>query len=231
MAIAHDAVTETPTGFTTTSPTAFNHTPGGTPRGVLVGITQSGNSVDRITGVTYGGSAMTRIATAADTAGETGRTYVYGLFSSVPTGTQSVSITHDGNAVTKWAAVVNVTAADDTEVVDTDVVQEDQADPPVSIDTGATTSLTYLWAHSGRGTPSSLIPNAAVTGLADHDYGNTIARCDVETALDSGARSLDYSTLGSVDDVAIVAVALAEVAAGGSAQPPRTMQQVRLRRQ
>src|SRR3989338_6515570 len=86
-AVAHDAASESHTGTTgSTNQASFTwtHTPAGTPRGVLVYVFTRSATLT-VTGVTYGGIAMTAVAggAAVDTGGEPGRVDAFFLGASV----------------------------------------------------------------------------------------------------------------------------------------------------
>jgi hypothetical protein len=116
VTIALDAVSNNDDDLLT-----WEHTPSGTPKGVLVLITQGLNSDDQISGVTYGGDAMTEMSGSPNRliSGELGVTYAYFRGSSVKTGAQNVVIT-ETNTSPKDAICVTFTASGDTEVVDSD---------------------------------------------------------------------------------------------------------------
>lgn len=78
----------------------ITHIPVGTPRGVAVAISVN-DAADRITGVTYGGVAMTRVQ--QNGSGSAGNA-IYFLGSGVPTGSQSVVVSASSN--TGFAAFV-----------------------------------------------------------------------------------------------------------------------------
>ena len=136
MTVAHDASTEFSATFTTTSPATVDHTPSGTPRGVIVAIDHGTVADDLITGVTYGGVSMTRVATAVDPSTELGRGYIYHLGANIPTGTQTVSISHTATSTVKHACVCTVTAAGDTQVGAGGGIQENTANPLVLLGNG-----------------------------------------------------------------------------------------------
>lgn len=218
MTVARDAVLESAT-FTTTSPHTFTFTPVGTPKGILVFVAHGTVSTDLINGaVTYGGVAMTRIATngfAQATAGEVGASYAYFLGSSIPTGAQTVSITHTGSADVKWAICASMTAAADTEVGASGKLENTQTSPQLALDTGGTSSLRYCILYSGTNAPG----NAAVlTGMeantigVSHDFGAFSAVLGQQTDAVSGSFTIGF-TLG-VTDTAFIAAAIQE--AGGT---------------
>lgn len=222
MTVARDAVLEFLT-FTTTSPATLSFTPVGTPRGITVVIAHGAVSTDLITSVTYGGVAMARIGTAVDTAGEAGRVYTYFLGASIPTGTQTVSIVHTGSADVKWACVQSVTAAADTEVVTSAVLQAgNQADPQIALNTVATESLRNSILYSGLPTPTTdltvLSGMEAISAANTVDFGAFCALFGEQTTAGSGSFTIGYTAL--TDDVAMSAIAIQEVAGGAAAEDP-----------
>lgn len=220
MTVAFDAELDLGS-FTTTSPDNTTFTPVGTPRGILVGIAHGTDSTDHITGVTYGGVAMARIDTAADAVSEAGRAYLYFLGASIPTGAQTVAITHDAGVTVKWAAAASVTAAVDTEIVTFAKLEGDQADPQIALDTGATTSLRFSILYSGRNVVGD---NVALTDVQASgsspriDFGNFVAIFGRQTsAASSGSFTIGYTTL--IDDVAMIAAAVQEVSGATTVTP------------
>jgi len=210
MAVAHDAATESSTWTTTPDPFTFAHTPTGTPRGVLVLIVhqQSSDEIDGV--VSYGGLAMARIVTAADTAGEESRSYAYFLGEGVPAGVQTVSIAHASTAsATKKAVCITVTAAGDTEIGASGVDQENQANPAVVLDTTTESSLRYCCIFSGLPEPTDLTMLSGMTAVHDLDRGTNVDRQDRQTSAASGSFTIGYTSAS--DDVAMVAVAIQEI--------------------
>lgn len=212
MTVAHDAATKSATWTTTPAPFTFDHTPTGTPRGVVVFIALRASTADVISGVTYGGVAMTRVPTngfAVDTATEAGELYCYTLGASVPTGTQTVSIAYTGSQ-SKQALCATVTAAADVEVGASGKAEENQANPQVALDTGLTSSLRYVGIFSGLPDPGSLTVLSGMSAIDGEDQGTWTHRWDRQTTASTGSFTIGYTAAD--DDVAMVAVALQEVA-------------------
>ena len=114
MAVAFDAASESHAATTpSTSEASFTwqHTPVGTPAGVLVYVFTFADA-DYITSVTYGGVALAQYGEAADTAGEPMRATAFflGQPSLIPTGQQSVVVTRTNNATPMYAVAITVTA-------------------------------------------------------------------------------------------------------------------------
>ena len=108
--IALDKVT-TPASNSTTTSYSWTHTPVGTPTFAVVVIAQNASSTDNITGVTYGGTSMTRVPTdgfASDTAGEPGAVYAYTL-ASPASGAKTVEVTKSTGTVYTVAASYTLT--------------------------------------------------------------------------------------------------------------------------
>lgn len=188
MTVAFDAATVqalTYGGF------SFTHTPVGTPRAVVVMIEQKGGASDTVTGVTYGGVAMTRAATFKSfTAGLVmGATYMYFLGASIPTGAQTVTVSQSSS---DWrtAFCLTYTAAADCQAIDA----ESYSGTGTTTPTGTTLSLTGLTSAVVMGFMSDCLQTGRVTPFTgwtssnETDHGseisgyyryNTIASADV----------------------------------------------------
>jgi len=211
MAVAHDASSESAT-FTTTTPATWTHTPTGTPAGVIVAISHAAVSTDLINGtVSYGGVAMERVGTAADASGEPGRSYLYFLGAGIPTGAQTVSISHTGSSDVKWAACATVTASADTEAGPGVWRNANDTNPTAFVNKGVS-GMAYGVAHSGVDAIASLVPNAAMTHLQDNDFGTQVASFDRETSVSSTFMSFGYTA--SSDDSAICVINVIEKGSG-----------------
>src|SRR3990172_851536 len=165
MAVAHDSATESATWSTTPDPFTFNHVPVGTPKAVLVFIYHGAVSTDLITSVSYGGVAMTRIASALDTTGEPGRSYVYFLGAGIPTGTQSVSIDHTATSTVKIATCVTATANSNTDIAVFNTAQGDQSNPQISLNSSADDTLRYCAIYYGLSGPGFLTILSGMTAV------------------------------------------------------------------
>jgi YD repeat-containing protein len=215
--LGFDALTKS--GVFTTG-TTFSHTPVGTPRGVVVFVAQNGSATDENGTVTYGGVALGKQASpAADTLTEPMLGYAYFLGSGIPTGTQTVALSGFGSS-SKVAWVLTLTAGSgmDTAVEDYGVAEEDQANPAVTLTTGAsveTYAATLL--VSGFGSTGAFAAGSGITKLDQHDFGQqTAAVADTDTNDAGGGLTTQWNTGGSVDDVAMAALAIKETTAGGA---------------
>lgn len=209
MTVAFDAAKASSGWTSSPDPFTFNHTPVGTPRGVLV-LIGGANSADLITGVTYGGVTMTRTPNgrAVDSVGEALSTYAYFLGSGVPTGTQTVSVDHTASGHAKIAFCITFTAGDDTEIVIDNILQGDQADPQISLDTNTRVSLRCFVVGSGHNAPSSLTLISGMTSVGSGTDGAKSIVCGRETSPSSGNTTVGWTATS--EDVAMVAVSVAE---------------------
>lgn len=207
-AIEFDAASEGTAGTGTIS---WTHTPVGTPKGVVVGVSTRSTSLDEITAVTYGGVAMTLVDHAEDTAGEQCRTAVYFLGTGIPTGAQTVSVTVSGSN-DKWAACETFTAPFDTQVGDFGIAEESQADPSVALSTtGPSFGVAVL--TSGSNAPGDNVPNAGYTESNNHDFALLTASMIHADAQDAdGTFTIGWTSL--TDDVAMVALAIEQATTG-----------------
>ena len=218
MTVAHDNVTESAVWTTTPDPFKFNHIPVGTPKGIMVFIMHRTSNSDQITAVTYGGVSMARIQTAALGGGEQGRSYVYFVGASIPTGEQTVSIDHTATTNDKMAFCVSVTAAADTSVIDSDIVQAVQTNPQVTLDSGADSALSYCGIWTGLPAPTDLTVITGMTNLgagAQGDFGPNATRVDRETSVSTGTFTIGYT--GGSDEQCLVALAIKEEAVAAAA--------------
>ena len=164
------AVTSSPTG----NPT-LTIAPAVAPVGALAFIVHGELDTDLVTGVTYGGVAMTRQATIADTAGATGgnergRVYIYALEGSVPAGSRSVVVTRTGTA-TMWLGVWTLTGNAAMEVLDTDT--DAMADTPtVTLARGGRASLAFLLVWASVNSPGTFSTPSGFFRGPDKDFGN-----------------------------------------------------------
>lgn len=227
MSIAYDAVSSLGSSSTSGGSFNWNHTPSGTPKGVVV-FTFTNANADDATAVTYGGVSMTTEAgwRAADTAGEPGDCKVWFLGSGVPTGTQNIVVTRNtsGNAMTGIA--VTVTSSQDSAIHSAGVVlaQGDQAlaeKQPTDGNSGTGNSLYVAGAFSGCNdfqtfftsafVPDVLYPGGSSTYRAGFDFGTTV--CMVVTRTSVGTGALDVGFFASSDDAAAVHFAIKDVVA------------------
>jgi hypothetical protein len=225
VSVAFDAATE---NIQAADPQNFTHTPSGTPRGVLVLIAHAATASDIVSGVTYGGVTMSRVAFADDTTGEAGAAYLYFLGASIPTGAQTVSIDRTQNTTSVWAVAITATAAADTEVVDFDNSQQGDANitnPAVTLQHSGRDCLDFFGGYNGVNAPGSITDASGQTRIHDHDFGSQAAVVSRKDASSTSDTSLSYTI--AANSLAMIGVAIAEVAGlaerTGSATVPLTI--------
>lgn len=230
MAIAYDAVSSLGSSSTSGSSFNWNHTPSGTPKGVVV-FTFTNANADDATDVTYGGVTMTAVSggRAVDTAGEPGDCKVWFLGSGVPTGMQNIVVTRNtsGNGMTGIA--LTVTSSQDSDIHTAGIVlaQEDQVlseKSPTDGNSGTGNSLYVAGTFSGCNSfqttlftslpsPSVLYPGGNSTWRAGFDFGTTVCGVVTRTNVGTGAQAVGFVTgLTPTEDVAAVHFAIKDVA-------------------
>lgn len=220
MAAAYDAESSVAAGTGTLS---WTHTPSGTPRGVLVLIGHTGGA-DEVTGVTYGGTAMSEVALSpllATAGDEDGSAYGYFLGASVPAGAQTVEVSVDAGS-NKRAVCYTVTAAADTEVADTTTVSSDALDDPsydLDVPAGVASFNAAVFV-SGLGNPENITEDADYTVSLSWDIGTRVVEWYRRTSTWGGGTETVTITTTAADDVCILAVAVRESAGGAPAGPP-----------
>lgn len=214
MAVAFDAATTSFRAASAGDPWAFNHTPSGTPRGVVLCYAQQLAETDFVSSVTYGGVAMTPVVAAENGAGDEGRAAIFFLGASVPTGTQSVSIDLTSNINRpQQFALISLTGDDDLEVIDFDSVASSSLDDPsLTMNHGARTAMAIGALFQGAGAVSSITPAGSMSQIVEVDFGSDVAGIYYQTTPDDG----DYAytiTTNSAQSVAMAVASIAEVEA------------------
>lgn len=216
MAVVPDASSESHTnaiGSISQASFSWTHTPGGTPRGVLVFVVGLVTAADDSTAVTYGGVPMTAVSGgfAVDTATEPMSCKAWFLGASVPTGAQSIVVTRNNNTNELWACATTVTAGADTEVYTAGIVllQGDGTLAEQSVNDGSpgTDSVRYAGIASGL----AAFPPTGTSSFALHNFdtGNQTAAVVQETAAGQGSRAVGFAS-GTSDDRAAVHLAIRE---------------------
>ncbi len=222
MAIAHDAASRShgtdAGGHTAATAFSWTHTPVGTPRVVVVTVTQPIGSGDEVSGVTYGGVTVPRAVSGVRTTTEAMRVYIYFLGSGIPTGAQTVQVTSTGTAAKQahafTATAAWTTVADSSTSSDLGIV----ANPSVTVTHSKTLAGWAGYAAHGYGANG-----VASTGLQTdetyrfgHDPGAAVGMVYTRHGGANAASSTyGYTTLSS-DDQLIAAIVIAEAPAGAS---------------
>ena len=215
-AVAFNTSSESHTGTTgSTNQTSFTwqHSPSGTPQGVVVFV-YTWADADYVSTVTYGGVTMTEISQgeASDTATEPGRVTTFFLGSSVPTGNQNVVVNRTNNSTTMYATAATVTASYDTEVYTSGIVLlEDNGTYGVqSVSDGSpgSNSLRFAAGYSGRN--AALSAGTGSTAIQSIVVGSTTsANLARENTAGQGSRNVGFS-YNTSDDRAGVHLAIRE---------------------
>jgi hypothetical protein len=230
-AIAHD-ITTAGADFTTTGTQTVSHAAAATARAACVLIDQNGTVTDEVSGVTYGGAAMTRLRSDTE-ATEAGRTYVYWL-DNIAAGTQNVAMTTTAATSKQMVVATMITGGRAVAVAGTGTGTNTLiANPSWTISGLAAGTLleAYEVIHSGL-TTMTATPAAGWTLISSTDLGaqgRGFARQEVGssgTTLTSGwtAATADDFVGSSVAFFAIPATAVTAVLAAGTgtAQGPVT---------
>ena len=208
MAVAFDTATEA-VRTDTSDPFTFNHTPVGTPRAVIVTAVHGTSSTDHIVGITYGGVAMTRKQRNTDTATEPGASEIWFLGAAIPTGTQTISVDLATATTDDFHFVcITLTAALNCVVVAQNGINDNVADPSVTLLYNARTCIAIAALYGGGAAPTAFTPNANCTTVHDHDLGAFYSEVIRQTT----PGSVDFAIGGTSanDDVAYSAIAVSE---------------------
>lgn len=168
----------------TSNPYQFNYTPGaGTVIGIVLTAIHADTSTDHITGITYGGVAMQRAITAADTSTELGRADIWYLKGGVPAGTQQVSVSFSTATTDDIEFVVFAmnggASTSKLFLVDTDLVEQNTSNPSRTMNYGGRTCVSIsAFFYGGSAAPT---PNANMTNLHTHDFTSQFGSVDMQT--------------------------------------------------
>jgi len=221
MAITYNTSTNLATGTGTRS---WSHTAAASLVGGA-GVVITDGAVEETSGVTYGGGTMTRIATGANIAGESGTTSCWWIANDDAgwpgNGTQTVEITRSGSTAYIATCYTVLTASG----ASADVLEGGQnvgwdIGSSLSIST-ITTSLTipsgkavFLFGglYSGENALSSITDNASLTRSHSQDFGNFVGVINRRTAIYTGTGSAltTFAWTQSNDDGAWAVVAISE---------------------
>jgi hypothetical protein len=207
MAIAVDATRTESVRTATTDPYTFNYTPTSTPVGIVLCAIHSDSSTDHISSVTYGGVAMARAVTAADTATEAGRADIWWLGRTVPTGTQTVSVDLSSATTDDIQFVVfGLTGAKNIDLVDTDKLEANTTNPSLTMQTDGRHCVTISAFYFGGS--SAPTPNANMTNLHTHDFTAQFGSVDMQTTPGTGNFVCSYT---ADDDTGLAVATFSEV--------------------
>lgn len=218
MAIAFDAVSNVAAG---TGNLSWTHTPVGTPRGVLVLVVQNAltTPAEDVGTVTYGGTSMTEVALSPveKYTGEGGVVHGFFLGASIPTGAQTVAVNiGGGGGESRRAVAITLTASQDTSIVDTSALTQDTgANPSVTLSLGGVSSFCAIAFHSGQGAVTGITPLTGWTSRLEHDFGAQVGGWYTYDTIGTADVTAGYTA--TTEDAVLLAVAVRENAAGGSA--------------
>jgi hypothetical protein len=211
VTVAIDAATESVrTG--TGSPHTFSHAGASSGvRGFLLAVVYGSATAgppDHVTAVSYGGVACRRVQRNTDTATELGAAEWWVLERLVPQGTQTVSATCGSTTDDIQFTSITLLGDGDIAVVDADGVNNDTANPSVTLQYLGNTCLAFGALYGGGAAPTSFTPNGNCETISDHDFGNFYAEVIRQTT--PGSSDFAIGGTASSDDVAFAAIAVCD---------------------
>ena len=230
MTVSHDAYSEMTAearGPSNPQTHSWTHTPSGTPKGVLVWVTAGTGQMtaadNAITGATYGGVAMTKVAEVhLSGASEPGSCWLFELLAGIPTGAQTVAFTAQAfptssTGIYPWLygqAVTMASGGGSLSRADSDTINQNSgANPSVTMDAGANTGLSYLGGYSGKSNEADLAAAASCTDTGGYDFtaSATTARVVRQTTPATGTFAIGWT--GGSDETAMAAATYYEASA------------------
>lgn len=215
MALAYDASSQG--AYDGTSPFSWTHTPVGTPRGVLVGTTEHATLSDDITAVTYGGVAMTKVGGITTDASEDGTATAWFLGSGIPTGAQTVEVTHNVAGGVIRGYCVTVTASTGTRLAGTTgfATSTTTTNPSVTVTGIAGASYGFGVLFSGQNDPASITAGSGMTmrQTYDEEFGGVTSGAVESSTSENASGNLTIAFTQSADEAALIGVAIEEIPA------------------
>jgi len=214
MAIAYD-VSTVATAYTATGTQTTSHAGSASARAAVVLIDQNAIVTDQVSGVTYGGTAMTRLGFDTE-ATEAGGVYIYWL-DGVTGGTQNVAMTTTGTA-NKQLVVATMTAAAGSTVAvagENTGTSASAANPSWTISglTAGTKLECFEAIHSGL-TSMTTTPASGWTLISSTDLGAQGRGFARQSVASSGTTCACGWTASTADDFVGSSVSFKEVAGG-----------------
>ena len=227
MAIAFDNFAVAPAGIG--GDVTLGITPVGTPRGVIVMISQA-NGVDNITGVTYGGTSMSEMTNSPfiGTNSESSAISIFFLGASVPTGTQDAVVsTNDSQG--KSVSVITLTASNDTEVnIDSQLLDSESiSNPRATLALSSVESFVAEVWTSGKSAVGGVSPIAGWTQMGEADFGAKTSGCYYYDTIGTADVSCGFDNTGGADNAQVYGFAINEISGGGGISIPVVMNHLR----
>jgi hypothetical protein len=197
MAIAYDNSTDG-NGSGGVSSWTFSHTCSGENRILFVGVISDVTN-DRITGVTYGGVAMTLVTKLL----RSGDRYMY-LYSLInpASGANNVVISANASTVIVGGAISYTGARQTSQPV---AYNQATSASGTSLSLGVTITDSGSWMVGLFATPSAVTAGANTTNRFGFQGGTASVMCDSNGTLEIGSRSLTESWSTSGSNLALVA--------------------------
>jgi len=194
--------TSSPFNFTTTGAAASGI------KGVVLSAVHGVSSTDHVTAVSYGGVALSRIKRNVDTSTEPGASELWFLGASVPQGAQTVSVTCGATTDDFHFVAITLLAATNLEVVDSDGIDNNVANPSVTLQYAGRSCMSFAALYGGGADGGSFAPNANCTTVHDHDLGAFYSEIIRQTT--AGTADFAIGGTSGTDDVAFAAMAVSE---------------------
>jgi hypothetical protein len=180
---------------TTTGDRTFNHAASASATAAVVMLLTNTNNTP-VSGVLYGGVAMTLTTSATDTS-EAGNVWIYTLTGNpIPQGTQTVTLV-GCTADSKWATCCTMTGTMPFVATSAATNTTTSANPTIALTTTAASSMGYAAAHDGQAAPATAMTSGTL--LHSNDYGTRVANTGRFTSAVGASTTSITFTLGSED--------------------------------
>lgn len=189
-------------------PTTFTHTPVGTPKGVILVAMNVNSDTDHYVAATYGGVAATPILSLPRAGASNGHLKVLYLGSGIPTGAQTVSFDWDSATTDDIELMcITLTAAGDTEVVDSDSSNQTSANPSVTMNAGGRVCAAYGFMIHGADDPATVVENANMTVVQEIGKGTASWVSHRQTTPSRDDFTFSYTAASDAHTLGVITIA------------------------
>lgn len=228
MAVLHDVTTTILSASVAASPSNVNHNAGAGCGGVIVSVVIPLNT-DVVTGVTYGGIAMTRAQFNSTSSTETGSTYIYFLgYGKVPqaAGNQAVAISYTGTTA-KSATCTTVKSSSGWKSMGiaeaggyTNTATSTETRLNLGTASRSDSAMAFEAAYSGTAGPMATTATmfGGMTSLIDTDFGNNCGGTFRQTNASDGGFTVGHTQ--AADDWCSSGISVIEYGTDWSFQYP-----------
>lgn len=194
---------------------SWTHTPVGTPRGIIVQTVTNNVTDNVITGVTYGGVAMSEVLGSPNVhaTGEPAVVNTFFLGSNIPVGPQTVTVLFSG-VDAKRGISISLTGTADIEVIDigNSINGDSVANPSEILTLDGRSCFCSIGFQSGQGAVTLITPLPDWTERFESDMGAQVVGFYTYDII--GTIDVTSGWIQTAEDAVAISIAVSEISVG-----------------